>query len=86
MAAAVLIVGTLGVASHTVSNLALEKAPYSSAEDRLIDQIAEDLKPFASGISLQQVERSFCAGGDGSDGGFRYTAVLCEPLALACAS
>ena len=82
-AAAILLnVGTWELTSHTVSNLVLKKRPFSSAQERLFDQIAEDLKPFASGISLQQVERAFCAGGDGSDGGFRYTAVPSGPLTL----
>ena len=84
LAAAVLIVGTLEVASHSVSNHALQKLPISSAQYRLFYQIAEDLKPFASGISLQQVERAFCGGAD-SDG-FRYKAVLSEPLEVVCAS
>ena len=84
VAAAVLIMGTLEVTSHTVSNLILQKAPSSSAEHRLFAQIAEDLKPFAAGISLQQVERAFCAGRD--EGGFRYKVVLSEPLACVCAS
>ncbi len=84
VAAAVLITGTLEVTSHTVSNLILQKAPSSSAQHRLFDQIAEDLKPFASGISQQQVERAFCAGG--GDGGFRYKAVLSEPPEPVCAS
>lgn len=83
-AAVLLIVGTLEFASHTVSNLLLKKSPFSPAQMRLFDQIAEDLKPFASGISLQQVDRAFCAGGDGSDGGFRCTAVLSKPLACLC--
>ena len=70
-AAVILIVGTLEIASHTFSNLVLKKGPFSPAQERLFDQIAEDLKPFASGISLQQVERAFCAAGEVSDGGFR---------------
>ena len=65
------IAGTEEVASHTVS----------LAHNRLFDQIAEDLKPFAAGISLQQVERAFCAGG--TDGGFRYKAVLSVPPSAA---
>ena len=84
IAAAVLIRGTLEVASHTDSSNVPEEASSSSAQNRLFDQIAEDLKPFASGISLQQVERAFCAGGD--NGGFRYTANLSEPVVLDCAS
>ena len=79
-AAAVFIGGTLEVASHTDGSHVLQEASSSSAQNRLFDQIAEDLKPFASGISLQQVERAFCAGGDNH--GFRYKAVLSEPHAL----
>ena len=63
------IAGSVELASNTV-----DEGPVSSAQARLFDQIAEDLKPFASGISLQQVERAFCAGE--GDGGFRYRAVL----------
>ena len=70
-AALLLIVGALEVASHSVSNLVRKKSPFSSAQERLFDQIAVDLAPFASGISLQQVERAFCSGGDVSEGGFR---------------
>ena len=84
VAAAVLSVGTLEVASHSVSNHALQKLPINSAQYRLFYQMTKDLKPFASGISLQQVERAFCGGAD-SDG-FRYKAVLSEPLEPVCAS
>ena len=84
IAAAVLIRGTLEVSSHTDSSHVLEEASSSSAQNRLFNQIAKDLKPFASGISLQQVERAFCAGGD--NGGFRCRPVLSVPLALVCAS